>query len=86
MSHGHVLVNGRAPDVPSARVRLHEVVALCPVAHGIVAHQRAAGGQPTPPDWLAVDTAQVSVRVVSLPEPSSIPFERDLRLVIEFYA
>lgn len=86
VSHGHVTLNGRRLDVPSARLRPGDVVVVKTKAHEIVRLQQSTGTTLAKPDWLAVDDTALSVRVVSMPDETAIPFPIEIGLVVEFYS
>lgn len=85
--HGHLQVNGRKVDRPGYRVRTGEVIALRERSRelDIVASSLVDPVAP-PPSWMAVDAAAKAIAVRSTPDPASMLFGVDLRLIIEFYA
>lgn len=86
VKHSHVTVNGRVLNIPSARVKLGDVVAIRTRAHEAVQLQRAKGEALAKPDWLSVDADAYSARVASLPDVTAIPFPIEIGLVVEFYS
>lgn len=85
--HGHVLVNGKRLDIPSAQVRAGDVVALRERSRelDIVATSLADPVGP-PPAWLDVDTAGKTIRIAAPPDGATSLVQVDPRLIIEFYA
>jgi small subunit ribosomal protein S4 len=84
--HGHVEVDGRRLDIPSALVGDGSVVQLraaAPVAP--LAHE-AAEGVAVLPAWLEVDHAALSGRVLRAPQRDEIAMPVTEQLVIERYA
>ncbi len=84
--HGHVTVNGRGLDIPSARLRRGDVIAVRPSGHEAVALQQAKGTTLERPAWLEVDTAAFTARMIALPDVTAIPFPIEMGLVVEFYS
>jgi small subunit ribosomal protein S4 len=88
VSHGHVRVDGRRIDVPSAEVRPGQDVELSERARGLIGVREALELQPDPPPYLQRDGDQVRGRMVAWPERSQIPLpvEIDERLIVEHYS
>lgn len=84
--HGHVTVNGRILDIPSARVRRGDVVAVRASGHKAVRLHQERGEALAKPDWLEADNDALTVRIVALPDLATIPFPIEMQLVIEFYS
>lgn len=85
VSHGHVRVNGRRLDVPSANVRPGQVVEASPAARNFIYVREALEVTPEPPPYLERDKAAVSGTLIRLPERDEIPLpvEIDERLIVE---
>lgn len=88
VSHGHVRVDGRRIDVPSAEVRPGQEVDLSERARGLIGVREALELQPDPPPYLQRDGDRVRGRMVAWPERSQIPLpvEIDERLIVEHYS
>ena len=87
MTHGHVLVNGARLDIPSARLRVGDKLAIDPKSSFFGPHEVEATHKVLlVPDWLTVDRKQGEATVSALPDDGAIPFPIELRLVIEYYA
>lgn len=84
--HGHVAVNGRVLNIPSARMRLGDVVSVRPRGVEAVRLQQSRGEALARPDWLQVDNEALTARVDAKPEASTIPFPIEMQMVIEFYS
>jgi len=86
--HGHVTVNGRKCNIPSALVRAGDVVAVAEGAHDQDAVRTALESAPQRqvPAWLSFDQSALSVRVNSLPGRGDIDSQITEQLVVEFYA
>jgi small subunit ribosomal protein S4 len=88
VSHGHVRVDGRRIDVPSAELRPGQEVELSERARGLIGVREALELQPDPPSYLQRDGDLVKGRMVAWPERSQIPLpvEIDERLIVEHYS
>lgn len=86
--HGHVTLNGRKCNVPSALVKAGDVVALTPGAREfeVVKTALAATGQRQIPAWLTVDPSAMQVRVDTLAARVDIEAQITAQLIVEFYA
>jgi small subunit ribosomal protein S4 len=86
VAHGHIEVNGRVLDIPSARLRQGDAITVRAQAHKAVRLQQAKGIVLSPPDWLHVDTDALQVRLTSLPDGQAVPFPIEIDRVVEFYS
>lgn len=88
VSHGHVLVDGRRVDIPSARVREGEVVRLKDKSHAlpIAVEARAGTILASTPRYLEVDRERLSVVHLRAANRDEIPVTVDEQLVVEYYA
>lgn len=87
INHGHIEVDGHRVDIASFRVRMGQVITLCERSKSlppVVASLSAP--LPFPTDWLAIDADARRVEVRALPDASSIPFQVQVQLVVEFYS
>jgi small subunit ribosomal protein S4 len=85
--HGHLTINGRRSDIPSARVRRGDVVALRPRSRELdVVATALAEPVAAPPAWLAVDKAEKTIQIHAAPDSSGLLIPIDTRLIVEFYA
>jgi len=85
VAHGHVFLNGRKTDRPSARLGVGDVLTLKPKAQKLAkdAMESLAGFEV--PGWIELNPAEQKVRVVALPTTDQIPFDVNTNLIIEFY-
>ncbi|MDP9330221.1 MAG: 30S ribosomal protein S4 [Actinomycetota bacterium] len=88
VSHGHVLLDGKRVDVPSARVKAGQIVEVGPKARNFVSVREALEITPEPPSYLYRNKDQVQGTLSRLPERSEIPLpvEVEERLIVEFYS
>jgi small subunit ribosomal protein S4 len=88
VSHGHVKMNGRRVDVPSAQVRPEDTIEISDKARNFVSVREAVELTPDPPPYLYRNTDQFQGTLSRYPERDEIPLPVpvDERLIIEFYS
>jgi small subunit ribosomal protein S4 len=86
VSHGHVLVDGRRLDVPSAQVEDGQRVQLKPGTPVAPLAQAAADDLVRVPAWLEADHEALAGRVLRAPQRDEIAMPVTEQLVIERYA
>lgn len=87
--HGHIRVNGRRVDIPSARLNAGDVLTVPDRSRSSPPFRAAAGGGhagQAPAPYLSVDPAGPAARLDRLPTRAEIPVVCDERLVVEFYS
>ena len=84
--HGHVAVNDRVLDIPSARLRRGDLVSVRAGAIPAVRLQQAKGATLERPDWLEINDEACTARLMVLPDQAAIPFPIEMGLVVEFYS
>lgn len=88
VNHGHFLVNGRKVNVPSYQMRPGDTVAVVESsrqAGAIVQALQSTGGRRVP-EWLTLDLAAMSGRVVSVPTREQVDTQVNEALIVEFYS
>jgi small subunit ribosomal protein S4 len=85
VSHGHMRVDGKRIDVPSASVRPGQTVEASPAAKNFLPVVEALQLTPPPPPYLERDEGNVKGTLVRMPERDEIPLsvEIDERLIVE---
>lgn len=86
--HGHVSVNGRKLDIPSARLRAGDVISVRESSRNIVPIEHAVetrGGRDLP-EWLAANTKTFQGQLLSLPTRDTIPVTVQENLIVELYS
>ena len=86
--HGHFTVNGRRTDIPSFIVKPGDVIAVREGSRkreyfltvGQLLNRRNV------PSWLTLDAANLSGRVISLPEADQVDSKINAQLIVEFYS
>ncbi len=88
VSHGHVRVNGRRVDVPSAQVKAESTIELSDKAKNFVYVREAIELSPDPPPYLYRNVDQLQGTMSRLPQRKEIPLPVPIeeRLIIEFYS
>ena len=88
VKHGHFLVNGKKVDIPSYQLRQGDVVTLRQSSekNPAILHALEEVKGRGVPDWLALDAAAPSGRVVSLPTREQINLPVQEQLIVELYS
>jgi len=88
VSHGHVSIDGRRNDVPSAQVKPGQTITLSPKARNFIFVREALEVTPEPPAYLYRNKDEVSGTLSRYPERDEIPLPVPLeeRLIVEFYS
>jgi small subunit ribosomal protein S4 len=88
VNHGHIRLNGRRTDIPSAIVRLGDVISVMPNSRNkqyfkIVSETLQ---KKSVPRWLELDSAGMSGRVATLPSREDVETNVNEQLIVEFYS
>lgn len=88
VSHGHFTVNGRRLDIPSARLRPGDVVAVAEGSREIalIKENAEAAAARSVPGWLELKAEALTGTVAALPIREQIEVPVNEQLVVEFYA
>jgi len=88
VSHGHVLIDGKRIDVPSAQVKAGQEISLTDKARDFIAVREAIQITADPPGYLYRNKDEIKGAFVRVPERDEIPLPVTLeeRLVVEFYS
>ncbi|ATE61096.1 30S ribosomal protein S4 [Thauera sinica] len=85
--HKHVLLNGRAVNIPSIRVRAGDRIALTDTGRKIpMAAESLAEPALARPEWLNFDEAGCAATVTRMPAADEVPFPIEVQHVVEYYA
>jgi small subunit ribosomal protein S4 len=88
VSHKHVLVNNRASNVPSHRVKPGDVIEIRPRAResqAIIGSLEVFGSREVP-GWLRSDASEFKIEVVDLPVRSQIDAPVQEQMIVELYS
>src|SRR5579872_3195458 len=87
--HGHINVNGRKCDIPSALVKIGDVVSVRETSKNnqtILAARDATAHAPAP-NWIDVDREGLKGRVQSLPQRDElVQIQLNEQLIVELYS
>lgn len=86
--HGHILLNGRKTDIPSCAIKVGDEIAWSPKGKKtelFKVTQEGMQGKEVP-DWLGVDAAAMSGRVLTEPEVAQVGAKFDPAVIVEFYS
>lgn len=86
--HGHIEVNGKKVDIPSAQVHINDVVAVRSKSRqmpNVVAALEAARRKGTTP-WVEVDADKFTGTVVAEPKREDLTLPMQEQLIVEFYS
>ncbi|MEW5985795.1 MAG: 30S ribosomal protein S4 [Chloroflexota bacterium] len=88
VQHGHVTVNGRKTNVPSALVDTGDEVAVRPQSQRRTYFKalRQDLDDRRVPRWLALDTRNLSAKVLHLPTREDIDVSLNEQLIVEYYS
>ncbi|PZG51065.1 30S ribosomal protein S4 [Spongiactinospora gelatinilytica] len=86
--HGHILVNGRKVDIPSYRVREHDIIEVREKARNLLPYEvaRATAGDRTIPAWLGVVPDSLRILIHQLPVRQQIDTQVQEQLIVEYYS
>jgi small subunit ribosomal protein S4 len=86
--HGHVTLNGRRTDIPSAQVKPGDVVAVHAASRANEYFKTVADtlSRKTVPRWLELDPSALSGRVADRPTRQDIDINLNEALVVEYYS
>ncbi|WP_214326909.1 30S ribosomal protein S4 [Nonomuraea sediminis] len=86
--HGHIMVNGKKVDIPSYRVREHDIIEVRETKRNLLPYEvaRATAGERTVPAWLGVVPEKLRVLVHQLPVRQQIDTQVQEQLIVEYYS
>jgi len=89
VNHGHVMVNGRRCNIPSAMMKIGDVIELKEKSRTIPQVMEAmASAERDIPEYLTVDEAKMKGSISTIPELADVPYpvQMEPNLVIEYYS
>ena len=88
VSHGHFTVNGKRVNIPSYLVKAGDVIAVAETSKDNARFKavKEEGVFGVSPKWLDVNAAELTAKVVSLPEREDIDYPVEEHLIVEFYS
>jgi len=86
--HGHIMLNDRKTDVPSANVKLGDTVSFTPrgakTEYAKIVQETVRSKQP--PSWLSLDMAAMKGRVIGEPTLEVAESFFDPNVIVEYYS
>ena len=86
VAHGHMLVNDRVLDIPSALLKDGDVIAVRPASRSLEPIKDALGRARRTLPWLELDRGQMTGKFLSLPNREDIPETFREQLIVELYS
>ena len=87
VNHGHILVNGKRVDIPSYIVKAGDVISICEkTAEKEQFKVLREGTSRLIPQWLSLDSANLTGTVVSIPKREEIDLQIAEHLIVELYS
>jgi small subunit ribosomal protein S4 len=88
VKHGHMLVNGRKVDIPSYRVREHDIVEVREKSRELTPFvvANAQAGSKIVPAWIEAIPSQMKILVHALPARQVIDTQVQEQLIVELYS
>ena len=87
--HGHIDVNGRKCNIPSAQVKIGDVVSVRESSknNATILGARDATAHAPAPNWIDVDREGLKGRITSLPQRSDlVQIQLNEQLIVELYS
>ncbi len=86
--HGHVEVNGRKVNIPSYQVSVGDEIRVREASKSLPVFEvaRDYSGQGAAAQWLTIDRANLSGKVLSLPKREDIHLPVNEQLIVELYS
>ena len=89
VNHGHYTVNGKRVDIPSYRVKVGDVIAVCDKSRSTARFKKLVEDDKfvAAPKWLEKDkNAPLEGKVVAMPARDDIDFDVSVNLIVELYS
>ncbi len=88
VSHGHILVNGKRLDIPSALIKVGDVISIKEASRANEFFKGVAESfdSLSTPAWLTVDAANLSGTVTRFPNRDEIDVPVEEQMIIELYS
>ena len=86
--HGHMSLNNRPTDIPSCAIKIGDEITWSPKGRNteiMKIMQETLQGKEVP-DWLGVDVAAMSGRVIAQPDVAQVGAKFDPAVIVEFYS
>ena len=86
--HGHIMLNGRKTDVPSAATKPGDVIGWVAGSKKSEYYKFAQEniGSKSFPSWVNVDAGAMTGRILSHPDVAAMPTKFDPAVIVEYYS
>jgi small subunit ribosomal protein S4 len=86
--HGHIMLNGRKTDIPSAKTKAGDVIGWMATSkkNEQFKYAKENMNSKTAPSWLGVDAEQMTGRIISPPPVADTPSKFDPAVIVEYYS
>ena len=86
VTHRHVTVDGKICNIPSATVKVGQVIGLKEKSRSLTAVQDSLGKHAVKVSWLEWNESTMTGTMTSIPERSEIPENIDVQAIVELYS
>ena len=88
VNHGHFTVNGQRCNIPSAQVKLGDVIAVCQKSQASAKFKTLVEeyGKKAMPKWIEKNADAFEGKIAAMPERDDIDFEVAENLIVELYS
>ena len=84
--HGHFTVNGKKVDIPSAAVKVGDVIAVKAKSTSSPKFKEIKEMTISTPEWVSIDTNKLEGKVLSMPTRAQIDTPVQEHLIVELYS
>ncbi len=85
VAHGHVMLNGRKTDRPSARLSVGDVITFKPKIEKVIRENMETMAGHEVAGWIDFNPSELRIKIVALPTSDQIPFDVNTNLIVELY-
>lgn len=88
VAHGHIMLNDRKTNVPSAMVKAGDTISIRPesLRRPYFRARRQEIDDRRVPRWLMLDSGELSAKVLNLPTRDDIDVSLNEQLIVEYYS
>lgn len=88
VQHGHIMLNGRRTNIPSASVKEGDTISWRPESAKSEYYKQLTQiiESKTIANWLSLDKQSLVARVISVPTPDDVDMKIDGKAIVEYYS
>lgn len=88
VQHGHIMLNGRRTNIPSASVKEGDTISWRPGSAKSEYYKQLTQiiESKTIANWLSLDKQSLVARVISVPTPDDVDMKIDGKAIVEYYS